>query len=168
MDIIFAMDENGGIGLDGKLPWKCRDELKLFKFKTFGHILVVGRSTFDTLPSLDNRIICCLSKSVPANIDKLIFNSIEHVLKFAKIFHPNKKIFIGGGSKILHHVFDCNHKYEINQIHQSVMTGKFKCDTFVNIEKLYDMKNQFDIIYTKHDKFNEYVWTKKNISIENK
>ena len=63
INIILAVDENGGIGLKNKLPWYISDELKIFKEKTLNKIVIVGRKTLEELPILNDRSIFCVSKN---------------------------------------------------------------------------------------------------------
>lgn len=49
--IIAAVAENGVIGVDGDLPWDYEADLQHFKQKTMGHPLIMGRRTFESLPS---------------------------------------------------------------------------------------------------------------------
>jgi dihydrofolate reductase len=49
--IIVAMDEGGVIGREGGLPWHLPDDLKRFKAITMGHVLIVGRRTFESIGS---------------------------------------------------------------------------------------------------------------------
>lgn len=48
--MILATDKNGLIGLDGKLPWHNKADLKFFSEITKGEGVVMGRKTFDSLP----------------------------------------------------------------------------------------------------------------------
>lgn len=44
--IIVACTIDGGIGLDGKLPWNyIKDDMTIFKNITFGNTIVMGRKT---------------------------------------------------------------------------------------------------------------------------
>ncbi len=47
--IVVAAAENGVIGKDGRLPWLLPDELRLFKAITFGHTIVMGRKTWESI-----------------------------------------------------------------------------------------------------------------------
>ena len=47
--ILAAVARNGVIGVDGGLPWHLPDELALFKELTLGHVLVMGRRTYDSV-----------------------------------------------------------------------------------------------------------------------
>ena len=62
MKAIAAMDENRGIGIDGKIPWHIPQDFKWFKEFTMGKNLVVGHSTFQTLPPLKGRNIYFISR----------------------------------------------------------------------------------------------------------
>ena len=46
--MIAAIDEAGGIGKDGRIPWDCPEDRAFFKAQTMGHPLVVGRRTFES------------------------------------------------------------------------------------------------------------------------
>lgn len=59
--LVVAMDEGGLIGRDGGLPWRLPDDLKHFKRATLGHIVLMGRRTWDSLgrplPGRDNWVL---------------------------------------------------------------------------------------------------------------
>ena len=48
--IIAAVAEDGSVGIDGGLPWRCREDLSLFRRKTMGDVIVAGRKTAQGLP----------------------------------------------------------------------------------------------------------------------
>ena len=50
--LIVARAENGVIGRDGTLPWHIPADLKHFKVLTMGSVMIMGRTTFDSLPGL--------------------------------------------------------------------------------------------------------------------
>ena len=56
--IIVIVDENNGIGKDGDLLCHLPNDLKHFKKLTTGHIIIMGRKTYESLPNgaLPNRI----------------------------------------------------------------------------------------------------------------
>ena len=54
--LIVATGRNGEIGVDGKLPWKLKDDTQYFRDVTMGHPMVMGFRTFLSLPlMLDGR-----------------------------------------------------------------------------------------------------------------
>ena len=48
--LIWAQDFEGGIGIDGKLPWHISEDLKNFKQLTLDTKIVMGRKTWESLP----------------------------------------------------------------------------------------------------------------------
>ncbi|HVU31660.1 MAG TPA: dihydrofolate reductase [Sphingomicrobium sp.] len=50
--IVVARARNGVIGREGKLPWHISADLKRFKALTLGTVMVMGRTTFESLPGL--------------------------------------------------------------------------------------------------------------------
>src|SRR5690606_35588306 len=47
--IVVARARNGVIGRDNALPWHLPEDLKHFKATTFGHAIVMGRRTFESI-----------------------------------------------------------------------------------------------------------------------
>ena len=60
MTIIAAMDKNRVIGRDNKMPWHISEETKHFRRTTTGHVLLVGRKTYQSWGGkpLPNRHAC--------------------------------------------------------------------------------------------------------------
>ena len=46
---IVAVSKNNVIGNGGKIPWHVPDDFRWFKKKTLGHIVLMGRVTFESL-----------------------------------------------------------------------------------------------------------------------
>jgi dihydrofolate reductase len=51
LHLIFARAANGVIGKDGGLPWHLPEDMAHFKRLTSGHPVIMGRKTWDSLPS---------------------------------------------------------------------------------------------------------------------
>ncbi|MGH3357926.1 MAG: dihydrofolate reductase, partial [Nocardioidaceae bacterium] len=47
--LLAAVGENGVIGRDGGLPWHLPGDLPHVKRTTFGHVVVMGRRTYDSI-----------------------------------------------------------------------------------------------------------------------
>jgi len=50
ISIIVASDPNGVIGKGNAIPWHIPEDLKLFKQRTMGSSIIMGRLTWDSLP----------------------------------------------------------------------------------------------------------------------
>lgn len=177
INIILAVDENGGIGLKNKLPWYISDELKIFKEKTLNKIVIVGRKTLEELPILNNRSIFCVSKNFKnlksKNSVVVCFNNIEDAIE--ETIKLNKEVFIIGGHQIYNYVFqNLKRKYNF-KVHISFIKNKFECDTFFELKNLkdfyiakkdeYELFTHYEMIYQKYGE-QQYLDLIKNI-IEN-
>lgn len=49
VSLVVAMGANRVIGVDGGLPWRLPEDLAHFKRITFGHPMVMGRATFESI-----------------------------------------------------------------------------------------------------------------------
>ena len=49
VSIIVAVAANGVIGRDGEMPWRLSTDLKRFKALTFGHPVIMGRKTYQSI-----------------------------------------------------------------------------------------------------------------------
>ncbi len=60
---IAAMSLNRAIGKENRIPWHLSEDFQWFKSKTIGHVLVMGRKTFESLRRpLPNRRIIVLTR----------------------------------------------------------------------------------------------------------
>lgn len=64
--MIWAQSEDGAIGIKGGLPWHCPEDLHQFRSLTLGSPLIMGRKTYESLPSggLPHRLNLVLSASL--------------------------------------------------------------------------------------------------------
>ena len=49
LTLVAAIGANGVIGRDGDLPWRRTGDLAHFKALTLGHVLLMGRATYDSI-----------------------------------------------------------------------------------------------------------------------
>jgi dihydrofolate reductase len=61
MKAIAAMSLNRVIGAEGKIPWHLPEDLRFFKRATLGHIVLMGRKTYESLgkplPGRENWVV---------------------------------------------------------------------------------------------------------------
>lgn len=102
MKAIVNVDKNWGIGLGDSLINHIPADMKFFKAKTTGNVVVMGRSTFLTFPgprALPNRVNIVLTTdenwSAP---DVIVCHSIDELMTQIKRYDTNTVYVIGGMS----------------------------------------------------------------------
>lgn len=115
--IIVACDPNGVIGKENKLPWRVPEDLKLFRERTIGHAIVMGRKTYDSIPKrpLDGRMNCVISRSIfvqpkDPDVGPHYFGSLKSALASIRgatqgdmAKYRYRDIFIIGGAQLYAH-----------------------------------------------------------------
>ena len=100
--MIGASASNAVIGNHGTLPWHLPNDLKHFKALTLGHIIVMGRKTFESFKApLPNRTHWVLSQDAsfqPCSETVVVFSSVEEVLQEAQNLNLETLFIIGGAS----------------------------------------------------------------------
>jgi dihydrofolate reductase len=97
MIAIVAMSENRVIGHNGMIPWKLSKDMQFFRRTTTGHVIVMGRKTYDSigrpLPGRENIVI---SRTA------LAIDGVQCITDPALIPVPGdaKNLFIIGGAEI--------------------------------------------------------------------
>jgi dihydrofolate reductase len=92
---------NGVIGRDNDLIWHIREDMKFFKATTVGHIILMGRKNFESIPEkfrpLPDRLNCILTRnpSYQATNCELVGSIEEWIEKYKD--DVRKSIIIGGG-----------------------------------------------------------------------
>ena len=102
LSIIACVGKNLELGKNNDLIWHLPNDLKYFKKVTDGHMVVMGKNTFKSLPGvLKNRKNVVLT--FPDDLEKLpdeveVFHGIEEFLDSYKDY--KNEIFIIGGASI--------------------------------------------------------------------
>ena len=98
--LVWAQDNNGGIGKSGNLPWHISEDLKNFKSITLNSTIIMGRKTWDSLPikPLPKRNNIVLSSRVKSEV--ITFSSLDDCWSYLNKHCKNQKIFIIGGRSI--------------------------------------------------------------------
>ena len=101
--LIAAVDQNFAIGNSGNLLFKIPEDLKLFKRLTTGHIVLMGRKTFESLgcKPLPDRVNIVISTTKKYENDGvIIFESFTTAVEYSKQKFPDKDLYIIGGGQV--------------------------------------------------------------------
>ena len=136
---IVAVSQNGVIGKNGDLPWRLAEDLKWFKKITMGHVVLMGRKTWDSLPfPLPGRKNWVISRSLEKKEGMQVFGSIEEA---EKNLRPEEQIFvIGGGEIYAQTIAKCREIY-VTEVLQSVKDGD---SFFPSIEEDFKVEEILD------------------------
>lgn len=116
LTLIFAVDKNWSIGLDGDMHVYIKKDLKRFKELTLGNVLVMGRKTLESLPGskpLDKRTTIVLTRrDIKARENLIVVNSIDDLFNILDDIDACKKIFVSGGQRVVEQLIDyCDYAY---------------------------------------------------------
>jgi len=125
LSLIVAMTPEGVIGRDGKLPWKLPSDLARFKRLTTGHPIIMGRSTWESLPpkarplpGRTNIVVTRKSGYMPDGA--IVANSTGRAYAAAKQACGADEIFVIGGAEIYRQFLPYVQKAYITKIHATV------------------------------------------------
>ena len=118
--IIAAYDKNRVIGRDGALPWSLKKDMERFKNITFGHTVVMGRKTYDSIGHpLKNRRNIVFSRDGLFSAEGCeSCGSVDDILTLAE----NEPVFIVGGESIYRLFIDYADILYITEI-DAIFTG---------------------------------------------
>jgi dihydrofolate reductase len=99
---IVACTKDRVIGLEGRMPWHLPEDLKLFKRMTSGHVVIMGRKTYESIGRpLPNRLCIVVSSQkleLPPEIRRV--SSLEEALDLCHALEGpwgHEAFIIGGG-----------------------------------------------------------------------
>ena len=125
---IVAVDENWGIGYNGDLLEHIPEDLKYFKSLTTGHIVVMGRKTWDSLPHkpLKDRLNIVISRQPRGPLGNMAFSiPMDEAKVRVSLSNDDEEWFIiGGGSIYQEFLSVCDRVYvtKICKKHENVDT----------------------------------------------
>ncbi len=136
MKMIVAADLNWGIGIKGDLLTPLPEDMKFFREKTNGSVVIMGRKTLESFPGhkpLKNRVNIVISTNKNLNTEGITkVSSVEEAVKEAEKY-KDKEVFVIGGGTVYTQMLDlCDTAYitKINRVFD-------EADTFIpNLDKM--------------------------------
>jgi dihydrofolate reductase len=100
--IVAAVARNGVIGADGGLPWHLPDDLRRFKELTVGHVLVMGRRTYESighpLPGRTTIVVTRTPGFDPGADGVILAGSVTAAVAAAEAV--DEQVFVVGGAQV--------------------------------------------------------------------
>lgn len=144
--IIAAVDQNWGIGKDGKIPWYFKEDFSWFKEQTKDSVCIMGKNTFleiaekfkflKTGKCLPGRICIVVSNELYADSqykdnENVKFRSdLNEAYNEWYLNYKNKNLFFIGGAKIFEEALNMADTMFLTKIKDN-----FNCDSFFPHEK---------------------------------
>lgn len=165
LSMIAALDAENGIGKNNDLMWNLPADMQFFKETTKGHIVIMGRKNYDSIPEkyrpLPGRINVVLSHQTDFEAPGcLTFTSLNACLESLELQHE-QKAFIIGGAQIYQLALDSNLVKEIYLTH---IEKVYHADTFFPDFSAAHYQKSLLFKHSKDDKheanFEVYQYTK--------
>lgn len=140
ISIIAAIDSKRGIGKDNQLLFKIPEDFKRMKDLTFGHPIIMGRKTFESIGRvLSGRTNIIITRNAGYSVEgAVIAPSLEQAVKIAKE-KDDKEIFIFGGGQIFAEAMPL-----VNKLYLTIVEGDFGADTFFPEYEPFFQKKMFE------------------------
>ena len=135
-NLIVAMCNNRGIGLNGNLPWNIKEDLQYFSKLTKGNgnnAVIMGSNTYnslnkvDGLPGRDNLILSSNEKYLKNASKKVKFFKNIDILLETCYANNYDVVWVIGGASIYKQFLDIN---IIDTCYVTLIHKEFECDTF--------------------------------------
>lgn len=112
--LIWAQSTSGVIGRDGGIPWQLPEDMARFKELTMGHTVVMGRRTWESLPTrfrpLPGRRNVVLTRNPHYRVDGAeVITSLDDVLAM-----PDTWVI--GGAEIYHLALPAATRCEVTEV----------------------------------------------------
>lgn len=137
---IVALNEDGAIGAGNALPWRIRTDLRFFRQTTLGHVVIMGRRTFDSLgkglPGRTNIVVTHNFGLFPETQDCRCSGGIVEALALADRLssRPRREVFIVGGASMYEQFAPYVDRYLITEVKKDVPDA----DTFFQADVIGD------------------------------
>lgn len=120
---VAAVSSNGVIGYpSGNLPWHIPEDLAYFKNLTYGHSVIMGRKTYDSiggpLPGRINVVLTSKPSKVKAKKPVFKATSVKEAL-----FFSGAGAFVIGGSEVYRQFLPIVSRIYLTEVHRTVPPG---------------------------------------------
>jgi len=125
LSLLVAVSENNVIGHNGDLPWHLSDDLRRFKRVTMGHVLLMGRKTWESIGRpLPGRTSIVLSRQADyeTGFDEVpVATNLDEALVHARrVAGDATEGFVIGGARIYEMMFACVERLLLTRVHANV------------------------------------------------
>jgi len=157
LTIIAALARNGVIGVEGRLPWQVRDDLKRFKALTVGKTVLMGRKTWDSLgrplPDRENWVLTRDPQFQASGAR--VFSSLAAALAA----ECKTELLIIGGADLYRQALPLADRMELTEIHADV-TGDAAFPAFDpadwrelgRVQHAADERNEFPYSFVTYER----------------
>lgn len=131
VNAILACDTKFGIGYKGDLPWPKSDlDMKWFQKNTSGGIVLMGRSTWESIGSkpLPKRINIVVTNKDISGPDLIMSGDMENVIeRIREEQDQDRDLWIMGGAE----VYEQAYKY-CDNLFLTTFDQEYKCDKYIS------------------------------------
>ena len=117
---------NRALGKDNKLIYHIREDLQRFKKLTSGHIIIMGRKTFESIGKpLPNRTNIVITHDKTYSVEGIIVvHSLDEALRLVQL-KGDDEVFIIGGGQIYQEAIK-----KADKLYLTIVEGSPDADTF--------------------------------------
>jgi dihydrofolate reductase len=122
ISLIVAVAENGVIGADNAIPWKCQTDMRYFRELTMGKPVIMGRKTWESLkkPLVGRDNIVITSDEFYRAEGGEAVHSVEAALALARAYAAEAEeceIMVIGGSTVYAELLDAVDRIYLTLVH---------------------------------------------------
>ena len=126
LSIIVAKGKNNIIGKENKLVWSLPADMKRFRELTTGHVIIMGRKTFESLGKiLPNRKHVVFTQNPDFKVDDENVQIVHSMLEIKEYIDNDEENFVIGGAMIYSLLMPHVTKMYVTEINKD-----FEGDTF--------------------------------------
>jgi dihydrofolate reductase len=126
LGLVWAQSADGVIGVDGGLPWRLPEDMAHFRALTDGTVVVMGRSTWDSLPArfrpLPGRLNVVLSRRPGLELPgAVVLASVADAV--ALVARSSRPAWVVGGGQVYAAFAEHADRAEVTEIDLTVGAG---------------------------------------------
>ena len=117
--LISALAPNRSIGHADSLPWRLPRDLRFFKRMTSGHVVLMGRKTFESLGCrpLPKRVNIVLTRSKEySQANVRIARDLDQAIQIAQKISNKERLFVIGGGSVYEQTYTLADELYLTQI----------------------------------------------------
>jgi len=119
LTLVAAVADNGVIGAAGDIPWRLPADFAHFKALTLGHVLVMGRATYESIGRpLPGRTTIVLTRDATWSADGvLVAGDLDEALRLAEGI--DDEVFVAGGASVYAEAMERAQVQVLTEVHLS-------------------------------------------------